>query len=134
MALDLQATPAWLTTVLLANDDTEESVVGADLHQRAIGEAQEPLFEYAEDLGEEGEPAWYVSQQVTVLAQLPGRTTLWQPKPDVFVVPGVPAHSRTSYDTRGEGPMPPFVLEVAIESTWRYDVDDKALLYQLAGV
>ncbi|HWE60429.1 MAG TPA: Uma2 family endonuclease, partial [Chloroflexota bacterium] len=76
----------------------------------------------------------YVSSQVSVIVPLPERSRPWQPKPDVFVVPGVPAHARPSYDTRTEGPMPPFVLEVASESTWQHDVGEKARLYALAGV
>lgn len=53
--------------------------------------------------------------------------------PDLFAalvqLPTIVAISRTSYDTGSEGPMPPFFLEVASESTWRYDVGEKALLY-----
>lgn len=35
MGLDLHTEPPWLATVLLAEDDTEESVMGSDLHQEA---------------------------------------------------------------------------------------------------
>jgi hypothetical protein len=52
----------------------------------------------------------------------------------VFVVPGIAAHPHTSYDTRTEGPVPAFVLEVASESTWRNDVGEKRDLYALIGV
>jgi Uma2 family endonuclease len=134
MGLDVQSAPSWLALVLLAEDDTEESVMGSDLHQQAIGESYAPLFEYAQALGSEAEPAWYVSSQVTVILSIAGREQPWQPKPDVFVVPGVPAHPRTSYDTRTEGPAPAFVLEVASESTWRRDVGQKHGLYGLVGV
>lgn len=134
MTLNLHAAPAWLPLVLLAEDDTEESVMGSDLHQQAIGESHAPLFDHAAEVGVEGRPAWYVSSQVTIIATLPRRQRPWQPKPDVFVVPGIPAHSRTSYDTRTEGPAPSFVLEVASDSTWRYDVGEKGDLYELIGV
>ena len=108
--------------------------MGSDLHQAAIRELYAALAEYAEALGGAQGPAWYVSSQVTVIIPVPPRERPWQPKPDLFVVPGVAAHSRTSYDTRTEGPMPPFVLEVASESTWRNDVGEKALFYSTAGV
>ncbi len=130
MSLNVHAEPPWLATVLLAEDDTEESVMGSDLHQEVINESHATILEYAEALV----AGWYVSSQVTVIVVLPEREDPWKPKPDLFVVQGVPAHSRTSYDTRSEGPMPPFVLEVASESTWRHDVGEKARLYQLAGV
>lgn len=134
MTLNLRPTPDWLATVLLAEDDTEESVPGSDLHQEAIAEAHGPLAHYAAEIGAAGQPAWYVSNQVTVITPLPERTRPWQPKPDLFVVLGIPAHSRTSYDTRREGPMPPFVLEVVSESTWQNDVGEKSRLYSLTGV
>ena len=134
MTLNLRTAPPWLATVLLAADDTEESVMGTDLHQVAIFEAYGQLEQYAREIGAEGVPAWYVSSQVTVIVRLPRKSAPWRPKPDLFVVPGVPAHSRSSYDTRTEGPMPAFILEVASESTWHNDVEEKTTLYNLTGV
>jgi hypothetical protein len=130
MSLDVHAVAPRLAAVLLAEDDTEESVRGSDLHQEVINESHMSILEYAEEVV----AGWYVSSQVTVIVTLPDRDDPWRPKPDLFVVPGVPSHSRTSYDTRSEGPMPPFVLEVASEGTWRHDVGRKAILYGLAGV
>lgn len=126
--------PPWLTTVLLAHDDTEESVMGTHLHQRAIILAYGTLRDYADALGTPGAPAWYVSTQETVIVDLPLRRRRWQPKPDVWVVPEISAHEGTSYDTRKHGPMPSFILEVASESTWRDDVDEKSVLYDVTGV
>lgn len=134
MSLDLRNAPPWLAAVLLAEDDTEESVMGSDLHQEAINESHAALFEYALATATSGGPSWYVSTQVTMIATLPEREAPWRPKPDIFVVPGVAARSRTSYDTRVEGPVPRFVMEVASESTWRNDVGEKARLYALIGV
>jgi hypothetical protein len=71
---------------------------------------------------------------VTVIVPLARRARPGQPKPDLFVVVGLPPSHRTSYDTRREGSMPQFVLEVAGESTWRDDVEEKRDLYALAGV
>ena len=128
------ATPPWLATVLLAEDDTEESVPGSDWHMEAIVEAYNPLLTYAEERQAAQLTPWYVSSQVTVIVPLPRRVKPWQPKPDLFVVVGLPHAHRTSYDTRREGPMPQFVLEVASKSTWEDDVEEKRDLYQVTGV
>lgn len=134
MTAEPHSIPPWLTAVLLAEDDTEESVMGSDWHQEVIFEAHGPLLAHAEERNATGASPWYVSSQVSVIVPLPRRTRPWQPKPDLFVAVGVPAVHRTSYDTRREGPMPQFVLEVASESTWQYDLGEKAELYRLAGV
>jgi len=135
MTTESTSAPAWLATVLLAQDDTEESVMGSDWHQEAIFEAHGPLLSHAEAHHTAASAVpWYVSSQVTVIVPLPRRVRPWQPKPDLFVVVGLPPGHRTSYDTRREGPMPQFVLEVASESTWRDDVAEKRDLYALAGV
>jgi Uma2 family endonuclease len=134
MRIESERVPPWLATVLLAEDDTEESVMGSDWHQKAIFEAHGSLLSYAEDQTTAGGPPWYVSSQVTVIVDLPRRQRPWQPKPDLFVVVGAPAIDRTSYDTRRDGPMPHFILEVTSESTWRDDIANKRDLYALAGV
>jgi len=59
MALDLTSTPPWLCTVLLAEDDTEESVLGSDDHQDAIKNAHGPRVEYAREQNQDS-PLWYV--------------------------------------------------------------------------
>jgi Uma2 family endonuclease len=130
MALD--ATPGqatWFDVALTAADDTEESVLGSDLHQDAIYALRDTLRRHSAQHGLN----WYVSSQVQVIVPLPRRED-WHPSPDIFVVPGLGATPRTSYDTRRDGPMPPFVVEVVSPSTWRADVGSKADAYQLAGV
>ena len=126
--------PPWLATVLLAHDDAEESVMGTHLHQKAIIMAYGALRDHAAALGTPEAPAWYVSTQETVIVQLPLRSRVWQSKPDVWVVPEFSVHEDTSYDTRKHGPMPSFILEVASDSTWQADVDEKSVLYDRAGV
>jgi len=133
MALDLTSTPLWLSAELVVEDDTEESVVGSDNHQDAIEYAHGPLVEYAREQDPDS-PRWYVSNQVMVLVDVPQRSTRWRCKPDLFVVPNVPVQSRSSYDTRSDGPMPPFIVEVASEGTWERDVGEKQAMYSLAGV
>jgi Uma2 family endonuclease len=138
MTIESAQHPPWLATVLLAEDDTEESVMGSDWHQEAILEAHSVLLAHAEQRAATGAPPWYVSSQVTVIVSLPRRARPWQPKPDLFVVTGLPPAHRSSYDVRrgpeGAPPMPQFVLEVASESTWREDVESKRDLYALTGV
>ena len=118
MTIGSEVSPPWLLNVLLAEDDTEDSVMGSDWHQEAILEARSVLLTQAEARAGAGETPWYVSSQVTIIVNLPRRDSPWRPKPDLFVVVGQPATHRTSYDTRRDGPMPQFVLEVASESTW----------------
>jgi Uma2 family endonuclease len=134
MIVESPGSPPWLATVLLAEDDTDESVVGSDWHQEAILEAHAVLLTHAEERVSAGASPWYVSSQVTVIVNLPRRARPWQPKPDLFVVAGLPAAHRRSYDARRDGPMPQFVLEIASESTWREDVESKRDLYGLTGV
>lgn len=108
--------------------------MGSDWHRGAIFEAYGVLNDQAIERAAKGEPPWYVSSQVTVITKLPRRRRLWQPKPDVFVVVGHQVAPRTSYDTRRDGPMPQFILEIASDSTWENDVDDKLTCYGLLGV
>src|SRR5579863_8695635 len=134
MTIESTQQPPWLATVLLAEDDTEESVMGSDWHQEAIFEAHGMLLTVSEQRLAVGASPWYVSSQVTVIVNLPRRGRPWRPKPDLFVVTGMQPSHRSSYDTRRDGPMPQFVLEIASESTWREDVDSKRDLYMLTGV
>ena len=55
--------------------------------------------------------------------------------PDVFVVIGARGnHKRRSWFTWREGAAPAFVLEVASDSTWRYDETGKRAIYAETGV
>jgi Uma2 family endonuclease len=127
VALNLDtADAATLHLLATLRDDTEEDLVGSDLHQDAITDIHIGLATYAQ---EQGLP-WYVTKQVMLIAML-GRQE-WHPSPDVYVVPGVSAHPRTSYDTRVE-PFPPFIVEVASSSTVDRDLDVKRRLYELLG-
>src|SRR5205085_10116186 len=112
MALNLDTVDAATLHVLATlRDDTEEDLVGADLHQDAITDIHIGLATYAQ---EQGLP-WYVTKQVLLIAML-GRQE-WRPSPDVYVVPGVSAHPRTSYDTRVE-PFPPFIVRWPAPRRW----------------
>jgi Uma2 family endonuclease len=121
--------PTWADIALTVADDTEESVLGSDLHQDAIFALRDALRRYAAKQS----LSWYVSSQVELIVPLPRRED-WHPSPDIFVVTGMGMVSRTSYDVRRDGPMPQFVTEVASRSTWPADVGSKADAYRLAGV
>ena len=55
--------------------------------------------------------------------------------PDVYAVIGARGnHKRRSWFTWREGAVPAFVLEVASESTWRYDAAGKRAIYAEIGV
>lgn len=128
----LEATPRdvqWFDVALTVADDTEESVLGSDLHQDAIYALRDTLRRHAKHHA----LSWYVSSQIRMVVPLPRRED-WHPSPDIFVVPGIDTSARASYDIRTDGPMPPFVIEVASPSTWRADIGSKADAYQLAGV
>ena len=119
----------WFDIALTVADDTEDSVLGSDLHQDAIYILRDTLRRHARRQA----LTWYVSSQVRMTVPLPRRED-WHPSPDIFAVPGLDATPRASYDVRTDGPMPPIVIEVASPSTWRADVGSKADAYQLAGV
>ena len=54
--------------------------------------------------------------------------------PDIMVAMGVGDRMRDSYVIWREGKAPEFVMEVASESTWRRDRDEKPALYAALGV
>lgn len=129
MTLDLQtADITTLYDLMMLRDDMEEDLVGSDLHQDAITEIHGGIAAYAREQG----LSWYVSKQVMVIAPMPGREE-WHPSPDVYVVPGVSPHPRSSYDARVE-PMPPFIIEVISPSTAGRDLEVKRRSYEWIGV
>ena len=54
--------------------------------------------------------------------------------PDIFVVFGVPAKGRPSYEVWKEGKVPDFVLEVASQGTYGKDLGSKKDTYEELGV
>lgn len=129
MTLDLQtADITTLYDLMMLRDDTEEDLVGSDLHQDAITEAHAGIAAYAREQG----LSWYVSKQVMVIAPMPGRE-VWHPSPDVYVVPGISADPRSSYDARVD-PIPPFIVEVMSPSTADRDLEVKRRSYEWIGV
>jgi len=110
-----------------ARDDTEEDLVGSDLHQDAITEAHAGIAAYAR---EQGLP-WYVSKQVMIIAPVPGETD-WRPSPDVYVALDVPPGPRSSYNAFAE-PFPRFIVEVLSSTFVNRDLNTKRRMYRVAG-
>jgi len=112
-------------------DDTEESLVGTDWHQRAIDHTYDALLDLAILTG----APWHVGNQLTLVAwALDG--SVWRPSPDIMVHPNAGPAPRKEMVARDDDP-PALVIEVASESTWRNDVNalrGKAAGYLALGV
>ena len=79
------------------------------------------------------DPAVYVAGDMFIYYRFGDITS--RLAPDVFVAAGVKGdHPRYSWRTWTEGRAPQFVLEVASESTWRYDACEKRRIYARMGV
>ena len=114
--------------VAMLKDDSEEDLVGSDLHQTAIRVLSDSLWL----LGPERGLPWHVSSQLVVLmGKIGGK--VWHPSPDIFVHPTAGAAPRNSFDVHDES-VPPFVIEVASPSTWEYDTAAKRRSYGYVGV
>ncbi len=114
--------------IVMLHDDTEEDLVGSDLHQIAIRTLYEGLWLAGPERG----LPWHVSTQLVVLmGKLQGKQ--WHPSPDILVHPTAGHELLSSFDVKTHG-VPPFVIEVASPSTWEYDVGSKANAYGYVGV
>jgi len=110
-------------------DDTEEDLVGTDLHQRAIRTLCENLLHVQEKRG----TPWHVGMQLTTLmGDIPGKKD-WQPSPDILVHLTVGPVDLSSLDAVTLG-APQLVIEVLSRSTWRYDIGIKKTAFYDAGV
>ncbi len=112
-------------------DDTEESLVGTDWHQRAIDHTYDALLDLAILTG----APWHVGNQLTLVGWAPDGSVC-RPSPDIMVHPDAGPAPRKEMVVRDDGP-PTLVIEVASESTWRNDVNTlrgKAAGYLALGV
>lgn len=115
-------------------DDSEESVVGSELHQRVIDAARDGT----EMAGIANSAGWHVLSQVAISGFRRPDGTPYTMLPDVFVHPLPNPHPESGEAlTFAEIGIPLLAIEVLSESTWRQDLDKrsgKAWSYANAGV
>lgn len=118
-------------------DDTEESVVGTDLHQTTIINLRWGINEVAQlHRAPEQAAPWHALGQTTLLGCQRPDGTAYRTLPDVFVYPRSIDQSRGSVALALDGP-PVLIIEVLSESTYAADIDlahGKGYSYARAGV
>ncbi len=118
-------------------DDTEESVMGTDLHQLTIINLRLGMDEIATSLTPVGEPApWQPLSQTIVngFERLDG--SRYKTLPDVFVYLRPIGRRRGSVEITVDG-LPLLIVEVLSESTYAFDLNmraGKGYSYARAGV
>jgi Uma2 family endonuclease len=111
-------------------NDTEESVVGTEWHQEAIGALADMLREVAERRG----AAWGVCEQIALLGLQYEDGSPYNPRPDVMVLAQPLPGGHLSAIPLGDAGIPLFIAEVASDSTVGNDLGDKKLAYAAIGV
>jgi Uma2 family endonuclease len=128
------ASPAVLTC---PPDDTEESVVGTNLHQWTIGALKLGLNEVASALAAPGEPwPWQAYMQTTITGWRHSDGSAYTTLPDVYVYRQVLDLRRPSLSLERDGP-PLLVVEVLSRTTYQADLDldhGKGYSYRQGGV
>lgn len=118
-------------------DDTEESVVGTDLHQKSIINLRWGLNEVARTQTTPGQAAPWQALSQTIVTGFERRDgTRYKTLPDVFVYSQAIDQNRGSVTLAVDGP-PMLIVEVLSESTYDSDLDlarGKGYSYAQAGV
>jgi Putative restriction endonuclease len=118
-------------------DDTEESILGTDLHQTTITNLRLGINEVARlrQVPAQSVP-WKALSQIALLGCVHADGSAYRTYPDVFVYPRLIAPDRGSLTLEVDGP-PVLIIEVLSESTYEADVDlvrGKGYSYARAGV
>ncbi len=118
-------------------DDTEEGVLGTDLHQTAITNLRWGINEIARLHTAPGAAVpWRALSQMALLGCRRANGTLYRTYPDVFVYPRPIDPGRGSLTLAVDGP-PALIIEVLSESTYEVDLGlarGKGYSYAHAGV
>jgi len=117
-------------------DDTEESVVGTDLHQTTIMNLRWGINEAAASISSGEIAPWQALSQTVVTGFQRGNNTRYKTMPDVFVYRQQIDRRRGSVSIALDGP-PALIIEVLSESTYDVDLDlddGKGYSYARAGV
>ncbi len=126
-------TATWTTTYRVPDSllsDTEDSVVGTEWHQEAIGALADMLRAVADRRGN----AWGVCEGVALVGLTHKNKTDYDPRPDVMVLrQPLPSGGMASVRIADTG-APLFVAEAASDSTKANDQGDKRQAYAAVGV
>jgi len=138
MARNIQTEPRWVQRVeAWPPDDTEESILGIELHQGTITVVRWGINETAALAQKPGEPIpWGATSQLVLLGCKRPDGSPYRTYPDIFVFPRAVNPFQGSFSLQGDGP-PLLVIEVLSESTYRVDLDltrGKGFSYAQAGI
>jgi Uma2 family endonuclease len=118
-------------------DDTEESIVGVDLHQRTILSTRLGINEAALLVTEPGAAVpWFATDQLLLLGCVRPDGSSYRTMPDVFVFLHPIDPLQGSFSLSQDG-APVLIIEVLSESTYVWDLDlvrGKGYSYAHAGV
>ncbi len=118
-------------------NDTEESILGSDLHQATITNLRLGLNEAARVGLPPGQPVpWQALSQIALLGCVRPDGSSYRTYPDLFVYPRPVDPARTSLTLAVDGP-PTLIVEVLSEATYEADLDlvgGKGYSYARAGV
>jgi Uma2 family endonuclease len=118
-------------------DDTEESVLGTDLHQTAITNLRTAINEAAALATAPGDPPrWHAGSQTMISGFQHPDGSPYTTFPDVFVYPHGWDPLRGSLNVALDGP-PQLIIEVLSDTTHENDLDQrdgKGYSYRAAGV
>src|SRR5947209_4435829 len=118
-------------------DDTEESILGTDLHQTTITNLRLGINGVARLARVPGQPLpWQALTQITLFGCARPDDTEYKTYPDVFVYAHPIDRNRGSVALALDGP-PVLIIEVLSESTYAADIDltrGKGYSYARAGV
>ena len=118
-------------------DDTEESVVGTNLHQETIGAVKLGLTEVAIALTPPGgQQPWHAFMQTTITGWRHFDSAPYATLPDIYVYRQAIDLRRPSLSLAGEGP-PLLIVEVLSPTTYKADLDleqGKGYSYARGGV